>query len=158
MQKRASGVLLNVTEPSEFIVVKEEAYRDALGAKDRLAGKVHESEFKGLTIQHVMEQRVDHPAFAAFRNAPEALLGKISSAVRLRKCPPRKALGKSNSMYTLVVHGSVSLHLGKRKEKDAFHHVGNPFALNSPDPPLPRVSQIERISLESEVENRGVRR
>ena len=69
IQKKASGVLLKVTEPSEFIVVKDEAYRDALGVRDGLAGKVKESEFKGLTIHYVMEQRVHHPGEPTAQNA-----------------------------------------------------------------------------------------
>ncbi|GMH98091.1 hypothetical protein TrVE_jg12679 [Triparma verrucosa] len=156
IHKTPSKVMLKVTEPSEFIVVTEANYRDALGMRDLLQDKVEENEFKGLTLEHVMSKngRLDHPAFAVLRNAPSALLSKISASIHLRTLPPRRTLGMSDGIFTMILHGSVSLHRAKKRDKNKFAVQSGG---NSPEAPTPRASAIEREALQNEVENRRVR-
>ncbi|GMH54585.1 hypothetical protein TL16_g01704 [Triparma laevis f. inornata] len=157
IQKTPSNVMLKVTEPSEFIVISENNYRGALGRRDLLLDRVEEKEFRGLTLEHVMNMnsRMEHPAFSVLRKAPGALLSKISSSFHLRMLPPRRSLGKSDGIFSMVLHGSVSLHRTKKRDKNKFAVVQAGEA--SPEAPTPRASQVEREALANEVENRRVR-
>ena len=92
------------------------------------------------------------------RKAPAALLERLEGCFVVREVGPRKALGKTKNLFSLILKGSVSLHVRKgRKTEGGVGYSFTPTPEQHKRAPGRQGTMLSKVNIEADIENRASR-